>query len=97
MVTARVVAMPRIPAVVAGFLVLFKLLRTANMNLLKMVSGSFHAARKTVGFVLFLSAMSTPAWAVDITVPEIDAGSLMSAIAIAGFGAMMMADRLRSR
>jgi hypothetical protein len=30
-------------------------------------------------------------------VPEIDAGSLMSAIAMAGFGAMMIADRIRRK
>ncbi|MFI5458352.1 MAG: hypothetical protein ACHRXM_23220 [Isosphaerales bacterium] len=50
---------------------------------------------KGFGFVLVLSALSAPAWAVPV--PEMDAGLATSAMALLSGGLLMIAGRSRRR
>ena len=54
------------------------------------------AAAKSCGLALVLAALATPTFAID-TVPEIDPGSLGSALTLLTGGALILAARLRRR
>lgn len=66
----------------------------------KMVFQFVRASLTVVGVCLVLSVMTATAFAgfgQNNDVPEIDAGSMAAALALVGFGASMLADRVRNR
>lgn len=52
--------------------------------------------RKGLGLALVLAGMSSSAWAVDIA-PELDPGSMMSAIALISGGLMVLTGKRRAK
>jgi hypothetical protein len=53
------------------------------------------ATRSGIGLALMLTALSTPAWAVPHLTPEIDPGSMGSALTLLFGGAMLLRRRFR--
>jgi hypothetical protein len=51
------------------------------------------AAKKAMGFALVLTAMAPMAHAVAVATPEIDAGSMASALTLLAGGAMLLKDK----
>ena len=52
-------------------------------------------AGKAFGVGMILAALSTPAWAVHIVTPEIDPGSMVSALTLLTGGMLMFTERRR--
>ncbi|HKM54360.1 MAG TPA: hypothetical protein VJY33_13195 [Isosphaeraceae bacterium] len=55
------------------------------------------AAGMGVGLALVLAAFSTPAWAFNVPVPEIDPGSMAGAVTLLSLGVLMLTDRRRKK
>lgn len=53
--------------------------------------------QRGVGLALILAATAGPALAHDCAAPEIDAGSLATAVALVTGGVLMLTDRLRRK
>ena len=62
-----------------------------------MLTRSQHMLIKSIGFVLVLCALSSPAWAVVVPAPELDPGSMASALGVLGGGLLILTDRVRRR
>jgi hypothetical protein len=64
--------------------------------IVRLISGFASVAMTACGLLMVLSAVSSSAHAFDLA-PEIDAGSLGSAVTLLVGGAFMLTDRLRRK